>query len=139
MNKNQRLSEAFCRYELGKAYKRKIGLYERVRENERFFRGEQWSGGDGDLPRPVFNVVRRIVDHLVGSVARAEFSIRYTDESLPFFSEDKRERLERVLSVMSRSAAARWSSRAPLSSGARRCRGLATPGRCGIILSTRGS
>lgn len=110
MNKNQRLSEAFCRYELGKAYKRKIGLYERVRENERFFRGEQWSGGDGDLPRPVFNVVRRIVDHLVGSVARAEFSIRYTDESLPFFSEDKRERLERVLSVMSRSAAARWEN-----------------------------
>ena len=111
MNKNQRLTDAFRRYELGKAYKRRIGLYERVRTNERFFRGEQWHGAGGeDLPKPVFNVIRRIVDHLVGSVARTEFSIRYTDEGLPFFSKEKRERLQNVLSVMSQSAAARWEN-----------------------------
>ena len=43
-------------YEAGRNYKRQIGLYSRIDENERFYRGDQWRGGGG-LPKPVFNVI----------------------------------------------------------------------------------
>ena len=32
-------------YEAGRNYKRQIGLYSRVEEHERFYRGDQWRGG----------------------------------------------------------------------------------------------
>ena len=69
--------KAWSQYEAGKAYKRQIGLYENNRKNERFYRGEQWYGaGMEDLPKPVFNVIRRVIDFLVSSVASTDLSIR---------------------------------------------------------------
>ena len=35
---------AWQQYEAGRSYKRRIGLYETVRTNERFYRGIQWQG-----------------------------------------------------------------------------------------------
>lgn len=35
---------AWRQYEAGRDYKRRIGLYETVRTNERFYRGDQWKG-----------------------------------------------------------------------------------------------
>lgn len=111
MNEKQILSYAWSQYEAGKEYKEKIGLYERVRTNERFYRGDQWYGSKkGDLPRPVFNVIRRVTDHLVCSVARAEFQIRYTDENLPFCEPSVRARLHEALAALTDSAALRWEN-----------------------------
>ncbi len=103
-------TEAWRLYEAGMAYKRRIGLYETVRRNERFYRGEQWqTEGDG-LPRPVFNLVRRIVDHLIGSAAPSELSIHYTDERLPFLETAAlREQVANALSLLNRNAAYRWT------------------------------
>ena len=56
--KQQSETAAWKLYEAGKDYKRRIGLYETVRRNERFYRGEQWSLSDDGLPRPVFNLCR---------------------------------------------------------------------------------
>ena len=57
------MTKTWQQYEAGKEYKRRIGLYEKVRANERFYRGEQWTGQEGaELPKPVFNLVKRIVD-----------------------------------------------------------------------------
>ena len=62
-------TKAWQQYEAGCDFKRSIGLYERVRENERFLRGDQWYGAQSsDLPRPVFNILRRIVDYMVCTV-----------------------------------------------------------------------
>ena len=111
MNENQCLSFPWKQYEVGKAYKERIGLYERVRQNERFYRGDQWHGvGGADLPKPVFNVIRRAIDHLVCSVARAEFQIRYTDENLPFCAPEKRARLNDALDALTDLAEIRWEN-----------------------------
>ena len=67
--KTERLTEAWRLYEVGKEYKRRMGLYETVRRNEKFYRGEQWKAADDGLPRPVFNVVRRVADYLISSIA----------------------------------------------------------------------
>lgn len=79
------LSKTWLQYEAGKAYKRRIGLYSTVRENERFYRGDQWYGvPQGDLPHPIFNVVKRIVDYLVCSVVPSSTDISFSDEKTPF-------------------------------------------------------
>ena len=108
MNRSVKL--AWQQYDAGKEYKRKIGLYETIRQNERFYRGEQWSAGEGmDLPRPVFNLVRRIIDYLVCSVAATNLTITYTDENLSFLSKGKeRERLRHGLEILSSNASYRW-------------------------------
>ena len=108
MNKNS-LSKAWRQYEAGRKYKQKIGLYETVRENERFYRGDQWRGGSGELPRPVFNVVRRITDNLISNAAVGEVRITYTDENLPF-SESAAEAaaISEGVRILTENAAYRW-------------------------------
>ncbi len=96
-------------YEAGKDAKRRLGLYDRIRENERFYRGDQWHGvGIADLPKPVFNVIKRVTDYLVCSVAANRYSVSYSDENLPFVGKEQSSAVERALSVMTKSASYRW-------------------------------
>lgn len=91
---------AWRQYEAGRDYKRRCGLYERIRENERFWRGEQWYGESADLPRPVFNMVRRIGEHLICSIIAGSVSVIYSDENLPAADD--------ALAVLNRNVAYRW-------------------------------
>lgn len=103
-------NKAWLQYEKGKEYKRRIGLYETVRKNERFYRGDQWQYGEGkDLPRPVFNIIHRVMNYLICSVASSKISLRFTDENLPFAkSEEEAEIIREGVDVMSQNAAYRW-------------------------------
>ena len=108
---NQRTSKIWRQYEAGKDHKRRIGLYETARRNEAFFRGEQWSGGEGEgLPKPVFNVVRRVIDYLVCSVASADLSIRFTDENMPFADDKQKGEIGDMLDTLNKNIAYRWES-----------------------------
>ncbi len=104
------MNKAWSQYEAGKAYKRHIGLYENNRRNERFYRGDQWYGTEAsNLPKPVFNVIRRVVDFLVCSVASSDISLRYTDENLPFMTDETQITAQRnTLDVLTKNAAYRW-------------------------------
>ena len=103
-------SRAFEQYEAGKEYKRKIGLYSSVRANERFYRGDQWYASSAeDLPKPVFNIIRRIADYLICSVASSDISIRYTAENLPFLEKKAdAEQLRLYIDGINKNAAYRW-------------------------------
>lgn len=108
MNKNTTV--AWRQYEAGKEYKRRIGLYENTRRNERYYRGDQWYGSSvPDLPRPVFNIIRRIVDYLVCTVVSGNISILYTNDDLPFTeSSAERELIVREIELLSKNASYRW-------------------------------
>ena len=110
MNTNTNITKAWQEYEAGKDYKRRIGLYETVRRNERFYRGDQWRGSEGiDLPKPVFNIIKRVTDYLVCSVATGNYSLAYTDENMPFYSSKVEEAAVRQgLEVMTKNARYRW-------------------------------
>lgn len=100
---------AWKAYEAGKAYKQRIGLYETVRRNERFYRGDHWYGSNADLPRPIFNFIRRITDYQVASVIGGDVSIFYSDDALPFTSsEEKHNAISKGIDVLNRNAAWRW-------------------------------
>ena len=108
---NDTITPAWSLYEAGLEYNRKINLYETNRQNERFYRGEQWDCCDRDLPRPVFNVTRRIVDYLVGAISPQNISIHYTDEKLPYLgSTALQETVTEGLRLLDQSAAYRWKT-----------------------------
>ncbi len=112
MNKTyeRSLNKAWQQYEKGKEHKRRIGLYETVKKNERFYRGEQWQYGEGkDLPRPVFNIIQRVVNFLVCSIASANVSINFTDENLPFAQSGRDALLLREgVEILGENTAYRW-------------------------------
>ncbi len=102
-------TKAWERFEAGRDYKRRIGLYQTVRENERFYRGDQWHGVEsGGLPTPVFNVIKRIIDYMVSSVARQPVSVVYSDDSMPVTEESgDKKRLEEGIKLLNGNAAYR--------------------------------
>ncbi len=104
---NDSLSKTWLQYEAGKNYKRRIGLYHTVRQNERFYRGDQWHMMEsGNLPRPVFNVVKRVVDYLVCSVVPQKTDIYYSDENMPYLKDlvDSK----RMCKILTDNARYRW-------------------------------
>ena len=104
---NDSLSKAWLQYEAGKNYKRRIALYRTVRENERFYRGDQWQTMEtGNLPKPVFNVVKRVVDYLICSVVPEKVSISYSDENMPYLTDATDSR--RMCGILTDNARYRW-------------------------------
>ena len=104
------LRKTWLQYEAGKDYKRKIGLYSTIRENERFYRGEHWYGvASNNLPRPVFNVVKRITDYLVCALTPEKISIKYLDESLPYIKDgESRAASSKIVDILNLNARYRW-------------------------------
>ena len=106
---NNKLNKTWTQYEAGKEYKRRIGLYETVHRNERYYRGEQWQAGSGDLPKPVFNIIRRVADYIICTVASGKISIRYSAENLPYIrSKEEANLIESGVAAMTGNAAYRW-------------------------------
>lgn len=104
---NDSLSKTWLQYEAGRAYKRQISLYHTVRENERFYRGDQWYAIDnGNLPKPVFNVVKRVVDYLICSVVPQKVVISYSDENTPYLNDI--ENSARTCKILTENARYRW-------------------------------
>ena len=100
---NNSLSKTWLQYEAGKDYKRRIGLYSTVRQNERFYRGDQWYMMEsGDLPRPVFNIVKRVADYLICSIVPERVGISYRADSLASGSDDRSSRTAAALSALAR-------------------------------------
>ena len=79
------LSEDFRLLEQGREYNRSIGLYDTVARNERFYRGDQWHGVEaGDLPTPVFNLFKRVINYFISSIMSQRISLHFTaDGALP--------------------------------------------------------
>lgn len=106
---NTKISKTWSQYEAGQEYKRRIGLHETVHKNERYYRGDQWQNTGEELPRPVFNIIRRITDYLICTVASGRVNISYSDENLPFIrSEREAEIVKKGIDALSKNAAYRW-------------------------------
>ena len=103
------LSKTWLQYEAGKDYKRRIGLYQTVRQNERFYRGDQWYMiSSGNLPRPVFNVIKRVVDYLVCAITPDSVNISYVDEKLPYLEKSGNLEGAHLSSLLASNARYRW-------------------------------
>ena len=104
------ITQTWDRYEAGKDYKRRIGLYSAVRENERFYRGDQWYGVNSNgLPKPVFNIIKRFIDYMISSVVQQPVSVAYSDESIPVKPDsESRRAMKAGIKLLNRSASYRF-------------------------------
>ncbi len=110
MNHNR--NTAWDQYEAGKAYKKRLGLYETVRRNERYYRGDQWHTSEKQpLPKPVFNIIRRVMDYQISSVGAADLNIRFSSGAMPYASSEEQKALfRRALEVLDGHVAYRWEA-----------------------------
>ncbi|MBP3333748.1 MAG: hypothetical protein J6M35_06850 [Clostridia bacterium] len=101
---------AWRQYESGKDHKRQIGLYRRVDENERFFRGDQWHGiASEGLPTPVFNIIKRITAYLISAILYYKLSVNYLNRSLPYSDPSPRKKkVSDMLDLLNKMHAYRW-------------------------------
>ena len=107
MNENQKiLTEDFRLLEQGRAYNRKISLYDTVNRNERFYRGDQWHGVEkGDLPTPVFNLFKRVINYFVSTIMSQKMSLHFSAEGLSgLFDREKRNQVEEACRLLTRHA-----------------------------------
>ncbi|MBR6529966.1 MAG: hypothetical protein IKT43_00935 [Clostridia bacterium] len=96
-------TEDFRLFELGREYNRKISLYENVSRNERFYRGDQWNGVNaGDLPTPVFNLFRRVINYFTATLMNQKISLKFTADGVDaLFSEDGKQKLDEACELLS--------------------------------------
>ena len=79
MKNNTPTTDEWKLYEQGKEYNIRLDLYDKVSTNERFYRGEQWEGvRSGNLPRPVFNIFKRIINYYASSILSTSVVMRYS-------------------------------------------------------------
>lgn len=87
------LTEDWRLFEIGRDYNRSIGLYDKVNRNERFYRGEQWQGVEaGDLPTPVFNLFKRVINYFISSIMSEKLSLHYSAEGIACLYDEKKQK-----------------------------------------------
>lgn len=97
------VTEDFRLFEAGRDYNRRIGLYENVSRNERFYRGDQWNGvSSGDLPTPVFNLFRRVINYFTATLMSQKISLRFSADGVgSLYNEEERRHLEEGCELIS--------------------------------------
>ena len=105
--KQKAYTEEWALYEKGKEYNRSISLYDEVDTNERFYRGDQWTGvAASGLPTPVFNFFKRIIDYYISNIASSAVKMNFRYASpLPRLSIEEEERINETLKSVSEN---RW-------------------------------
>ena len=80
---NKDFTDDWKQYLQGQEYKSKIGLYQTVDKNERFYSGDQWNGVNSNgLPTPVINVIKRIMQYKISTIMSSNVKINYDAEGL---------------------------------------------------------
>ena len=82
MIENMTPQQLFHKYQKLTEYCTKWDLYETVRVNEQFYDGDQWNGVKTDLPKPVINILQRVVKYLIASISSNEVAV----SMMPFSS-----------------------------------------------------
>lgn len=86
----------WAEYQKGVEYKERIGLYERVRQNENFYIGNQWEGVNApDLPKPTLNMLKRVVSYFTSMIVSDDIAVAFS----PYLPDEQKERLGNVLST----------------------------------------
>jgi len=94
----EHVSEDWDKLEKGREYNRRLGFYETVDRNERFWRGDQWNGvRSGGLPTPVFNIFKRVVSYFVSNLMSSKISVKISADGVgAICKKEVRDRLERA-------------------------------------------
>lgn len=78
MNSKITPSEIYAKYQKDVQYKTRLDLYRKVKKQENFFLGKQWEGVNApDLPKPVLNFIKRVVNYLISVLVVDDIGIAF--------------------------------------------------------------
>ena len=76
--KNKNAYNAWEDLRRGMEFRRLSGNFAAISENERFYLGDQWYDSDSQgLPKPVFNMIRRLADYIVSTVLGYDIRMKF--------------------------------------------------------------
>jgi len=98
-------SDVFDEYQRGRSFKDGLGLFETVEVNENFYVGNHWEGLNApDLPKPVINIVHRIVSWCVAQVVSDDVAISIAalkkDDQIALIAEALKSSVDRAFELM---------------------------------------
>lgn len=86
--------DIYKEYQAGTDYNNSIGLYDTVRQNERFYVGNQWEGLNApDLDKPVLNFLKRVCSFIVAMLVSDDIAVELT----PFKHTEKTDKQATVM------------------------------------------
>lgn len=87
-------ADIYREYQAGVNYNTSIGLYDTVKQNERFYIGRQWEGLNApDLDKPVLNFLKRVCSFIVAMLVSDDVAVELT----PFKRGEKADKQAAVL------------------------------------------
>ncbi|GKX27853.1 hypothetical protein SH1V18_03330 [Vallitalea longa] len=106
------MTKAWKRYQEGLNFMRTDGLIDRVQQNERFIAGDQWYGiKSRDLPKPVLNIIKRIVNFKVSSVMSEEVKMNFSVQGYSAgVDSENAEKYEEAADLFTRYSDATWEN-----------------------------
>lgn len=106
---NGKETDEWRQYQAGIDYNHKIDLYQTVNKNERFYAGDQWNGVvSNGLPTPVFNILKRIINHFVSSILQQNITIHFVPEAVSTDTPEEEEKLKKAAQLLSDYSATLW-------------------------------
>ena len=64
-------------YNKGLQFNETLDLNEKIKKHENFFLGRQWEGVNApDLDKPVFNILKRVVNYFIAMLVSDDISIK---------------------------------------------------------------
>lgn len=84
-------------YEAGKQYNNRLtpNYYDTVNANIAFYNGDQWRGlTDSNLPKPVFNIIKRVISYFVASLTSSNVKIHFEPMLYSDIDQSKQMQLE---------------------------------------------
>jgi hypothetical protein len=72
-------ADIYREYEACVNYNNSVGLYDTVRQNERFYIGRQWEGLNApDLDKPVLNFLKRVCSYMIAMLVSDDIAVEIT-------------------------------------------------------------
>lgn len=106
------MTETWKRYQKGLEFMRTDGLIDKVKENEMFYSGDQWyMVSTKDLPKPVLNIIKKILNFKVASVMSEEVKMNFSVQGYSEGMNSKNaEKYEQAADLFTRYADTMWEN-----------------------------
>jgi hypothetical protein len=110
------LTSEWTLYQSGIDYNNTIEYYHKTNMNWSFYNGDQWRGvPSSGLPKPVFNVIKRIINYYIASIMSRKIKGQFSIENIPDRPEGMgveldpvEEELRQVAELLSASCELKW-------------------------------
>ncbi len=104
-------TETWAQYQSAVSYKSSTGVYDKLRTHQDMYEGRQWANisNSNDLPKPVFNILDKVISYKVSAIKSSEMDIIYNIPDIDSQSQDPVDlEYQEVADLLSAMASTDW-------------------------------